>query len=397
MTFRRWAGLAPFVAAFLATAALAADPGVTDTEITIGQTGPYSGPASLAAPQIKSNVAYFKMLNEKGGINGRKVNLISLDDGYAPAKAVELTRELVEQDHVLLIFSQVGTAVAAANSAYLNAKKIPQLMTASGASRFANPKAFPWTVGTAASYRGEARLFGAYLAKNEPDAKIGILYQNDDLGKDYLNGVAEGLGDLAAKAIVSRKSFDIQEPTLDSQIIDLKASGADTVVLAGTARPMVLAIRKIGDLGWKPQILLSLAGTSVENTLKPAGLDYARGVISTTVYKDPSDTRWKDDPEYVEYVAFMKKYLPDLSPYDVYAVSGYISAQVMAKVLTDAGNDLSRENILKTMTSLTNFRPKMSAPAVSFTITPDDYDMFKKLQFMRFNGQSWEPFDAKLD
>ncbi|MES2481333.1 MAG: ABC transporter substrate-binding protein [Pseudomonadota bacterium] len=385
------------LASFAAFGALAADPGVTATEIKLGQTAPYSGPVSVAAPQAAVQVAYFKMLNDKGGINGRKVNLISLDDGYSPPKTVEVTRKLVEQDEVFLIFGQVGTATAAAVQPYLHAKGVPQLLVSTGASRFNNPSKFPLTIGTAASYRGEAVLFGKYIRQKIPGAKVGIFYQNDDLGRDYLDGITEGLGDQAAATIVSKMAGDVQAPTFDSEVLQLRSSGANVLVIAATAKPTVLVMRKVHDLGWKPQTLLTLASASVTNVMEPSGGAANTGVITTTVYKDPSDTRWANDPEYLEYAAFIAKYLPQYNKNDQYAVSGYIAVQVMAKILQDAGNNLTRENVRKVASNLKDFRPKMAGPDVSFTITPNDYEMFRKLQFMRFNGKSWEPFQAGLN
>nr|WP_295469331.1 ABC transporter substrate-binding protein [Mesorhizobium sp.] len=377
--------------------AYAADPGITDTEIKIGQTGSYSGPASPAVGQVTVTVAYLKKVNDEGGINGRKINLISVDDGFSPPKNVEQTRKLVEQDEVFLMFGQMGTAVAASSSAYLNTKKIPQLLIGSGASRFNNPKEFPWTIGTAASYHAEAVQFGKYIRQKMPNGKVAILFQNDDLGKDYTKGVAEGLGEAGAKQIVAQQSFDVTEPTIDSQVLGLQASGADVVILAAISKPTAQAIRKIGELGWKPQIFVSLAASSVKTVMEPAGLENSTGVITTTVYKDPSDPVWANDPERIDYVAFMDKYMPGHDKSDLYAVSGYIAVQVLEQALKMAGNDLTRENIKMQMTSIKDFRPKMAGPNVSFTITPDDYDMFKSLQFMKFNGKTFELMDVKLD
>jgi ABC-type branched-subunit amino acid transport system substrate-binding protein len=377
--------------------ALADEAGVTAAEIKIGQTGSYSGPASPAVGQVKVQVAYFKMVNDRGGINGRKVDLISVDDGFSPAKSVEQTRKLVEEDRVFLMFGQMGTAAAAASSAYLNAKGIPQLLIGSGASRFADPAKFPWTIGTSASYRGEAVLFGRYIRQKEPSAKVGILYQNDDLGKDYLSGVSAGLGDKAQGFIVARQSLDVTEPTVDSQILNLRAAGADTIVIAAISKPTAQAIRKIGELGWKPQIFVSLAASSIKTVMEPAGLDFSKGIITTTVYKDPSDPRWRTDPEYVEYIDFMNKYMPGFDQTDLYAVSGYIAAQVLEKALTEAGPNPTRGAVKRAMTSLDHFHAKMASPATFFTTSPTDYDMFKSLEFMRFNGKTFEPMNVELD
>jgi branched-chain amino acid transport system substrate-binding protein len=384
-------------ASFALAQANAADPGVTDTEIKIGQTGSYSGPASLAVGQATVTVAYFKKVNDEGGINGRKINLISVDDGFSPPRSLEQTRKLVEQEGVFLMFGQVGTAAAAASSAYLNGKRIPQLLIGSGASRFNHAEQFPWTIGTAASYHAEAIQFGKYIRQEKPEARVAILFQNDDLGKDYTTGVAEGLGADGAEQIVAQQSFDVGDPTVDSQVLSIQASGADVVIIAAIAKPSAQAIRKIGELGWKPQILVSLASSSVKSVMEPAGVANSTGIITTTVYKDPSDTVWANDPERLEYVAFMDKYMPGHDQSDLYAVSGYIAAQVLEQALRMAGNDMTRENVKRQMTSIKDFRPKMAGPNVSFTITPDDYDMFKSLQFMKFNGKTFEFLDVKLN
>lgn len=392
MKFLHLATLA--LACVASSAVSAAEPGVTDKEIKIGQTGPYSGPASIAVALMQTPIAYFKMINETGGIHGRKINLISLDDAYSPPKTVEMTRRLMEQDNVFFMFGQVGSPAAAAAQPYLNAKKVPQLFSLVGTSRFNDPAKFPWTIGTIVSYKAEGILFGKYIKQKMPNAKVGILYQNDDLGRDYVEGVTEGLGDLAKSTIVAKVSLEPTEPTFDSQVLALKASGANALVIATGPKPAVYAIRKAGELGWKPQTFLTAGANSVSMVMEPAGVANGKGVITTATFKDPSDPRWQSDPDYIEYSAFMAKYLPQLNKNDSYAVMGYVGAQLMTKVLNDVGPNPTREGIRKAATSIRDYRPKMAMPDIKLMLTPNDYDMYKKLNFMRFNGTGWEPFDA---
>ncbi|WP_323039736.1 ABC transporter substrate-binding protein [Gemmobacter sp.] len=374
----------------------AATPGVSATEIKIGQTAAYSGPASISSPVAKTQLAYFDMINAKGGINGRKVNLISLDDGYSPPKTVEQVRRLVEQDEVLLIFGQIGTAPGLASRAYLNAGEVPQLFTSGGAAAFNNPKEFPWTVGTSITYRGEAIQFGKYIAKHLPDAKVGIIFQNDDFGRDYQRGVRQGLGDKADEAIIAEQGFETTEPTIESQLLSLRAAGVDVLVIGCITKYAIMALSFLGKQNWRPQVMLTNGSISVSQVLEPAGKENALNALTATPYKDASDPRWKDDPEYKNYTAFMAQYAKDLNPNDQYALSGYITVQLMAEVLRRAGDDLSRENILKVVTNLEGYRPGMVGADVSIRITPDNYDMFQSLQFMKFNGTNWEPVDAGL-
>ncbi len=319
---RMWLQLS---AAALIVAALAAGPavaqkkygpGVTDTEIKIGQTNPYSGNASSYSSNGKTEAAYFNMINAKGGVNGRKINFISLDDGYTPSRTVEQVRKLVEQDEVLLIYAPLGTPTNSAIHQYLNAKKVPQLFVATGATKWGDPQHFPWTMGWQPNYQTEAKIYAKYIAQNLPDAKIGILYQNDDYGKDYLKGFKDGLGDKAAKLIVSEVSYESSDPTVDSQIVTLKGSGADVFFDVTIPKFAAQAIRKAYDIGWKPIHFLNNVGNSVGATLIPAGLEKSVGIISTTYYKDASDPQWQNDQEYRDWIAFMKEYNKDSDPAD---------------------------------------------------------------------------------
>ena len=368
------------------------DAGATDTEIKIGNIVPYSGPASSYATIGKTEAAYFNMLNEKGGINGRKINFISYDDAYSPPKTVEQVRKLVEGDEVLLTFQIIGTPPNAAVQKYLNAKKVPQLFAATGASRFTDPKHFPWTMGFNPSYFVEGRIYGQYILKEHPNAKVGVLYQNDDLGKDYLNGIKAGLGDKAAKMIVAEASYELSEPTIDSQILKIRDSGADLFFSASTPKQAAQAIKKIAELGWHPVQILDINATSVGAVMKPAGLEASKGVISVGYVKDPADANWKDDAGTKRYLAFMQKYYPDGDKDSSFNVYGYITAQLLVKVLQQCGDDLTRANVLKQATHLTNVPLDMLLPGISVTTTPTDYRVNKQFQMARFNGERWERY-----
>lgn len=376
--------------------ALAEAPGVTDTQILLGQTGAYSGPASVASPVVKTAVAYFDMVNAKGGINGREIKVLSYDDGYSPPRTVEQVRKLVEQDEVLAIFGQMGTATGIAVRDYLNSMEVPQLLVASGASELNKPENYPWTIGTAITYRGEAQEFGKYIAKHMPDARVGILYQNDDFGRDYQEGVREGLGDLADKAIVIEQSFETTDPTIDSQLLSIKAADVDVLVIGCVTKFATMSLRFLGENDWKPQVMLNNGSTSVSRVIEPAGKENAVGAITATPYKDPSTAEAANDAEYAAFAAFISEYAPDLQANDTFAQSGYIIAQIMEEILKRAGDDLSRENIRAIASNFEGFRPGMVGDNVSIKITPDDFQMFSGLQFMRFNGTSWESFDSGL-
>ncbi|MGY3531825.1 MULTISPECIES: ABC transporter substrate-binding protein [Bradyrhizobium] len=373
------------------------DPGASDTEIKIGQTVPFSGPASAYASIGKTQAAYFKMINDQGGINGRKINLIQYDDAYSPPKAVEQVRKLVESDEVLLTFQIVGTPSNAAVQKYLNAKKVPQLFAATGASKFTDPKNFPWTLGFNPNYFVEGRIYGQYILKEHPNAKIGVLYQNDDLGKDYLNGIKAGLGDKAAKMIVAEASYEVSDPTIDSQVIKIKDAGADLFFSASTPKQAAQAIKKIAELGWHPVHIVDINATSVGAVLQPAGLEASKGLISTNYGKDPADPQWKDDPGMKRYFDFMAKYYPDGDKNSNFNTYGYSTAQLMVHVLKQCGDELTRENVLKQATNLKNVDLDMALPGIKGNTTPNDYRVNKQLQMMRFNGERWELFGPILE
>jgi ABC-type branched-subunit amino acid transport system substrate-binding protein len=373
------------------------DTGATDTEIKIGQTVPFSGPASAYSSIGKAQAAYFKMINEQGGINGRKINLIQYDDAYSPPKAVEQVRKLVESDEVLLTFQIVGTPSNAAVQKYLNSKKVPQLFAATGASKFTDPKNFPWTLGFNPNYQTEGRIYGQYILKNHPDAKIGILYQNDDLGRDYLTGLKAGLGDKAAKMIVAEASYEVTDPTIDSQVLKIKDAGTDLFFNASTPKQAAQAIKKIGELGWHPVQIVDINATSVGAVLQPAGLEASKGLISTNYGKDPSDPQWKDDPGMKHYFDFMAKYYPDGDKNSNFNTYGYSTAQLMAHVLKQCGDDLTRENVMKQATNLKNVEFDLALPGMKANTTENDYRVNKQMQMMKFNGERWELFGPILE
>jgi branched-chain amino acid transport system substrate-binding protein len=387
------AGSAGVVLATLVVTLAAAEkhygPGVTDTEIKIGQTMPYSGPASSYGTAGKAEAAYFAKVNAEGGVNGRKITLISVDDGYSPPRTVEQVRRLVEQDEVLLIFSVLGTPTNAAVQKYLNVKKVPQLFCASGGSEFGDPQHFPWTMGWRPNYRSEARVYAKYILKARPDGRIAVLYQNDDLGKDYLKGLHEGLGDRASSMIVSEASYEVTDPTVDSQIVTLQASGADTLLNFSTPKAAAQAIRKVYDLGWRPLHLVSNVGSSVATVLKPAGLEKSVGLLTAAFLKDPTDKQWQNDPSYREWLAWMKQYYPEGDTSDVYNVYGYGLAQTLMHVLKQSGDDLTRANIMRHAASVKNLALPMALPGVRVNTTPTDYYPIKQMWMQRFDGKQW--------
>src|SRR6478672_8340489 len=373
------------------------DTGASDTEIKIGQTNPFSGPASAYATIGKTQAAYMKMINDQGGVNGRKINLIQYDDAYSPPKAVEQVRKLVESDEVLLTFQLLGTPSNAAVQKYLNSKKVPQLFAATGASKFTDPKNFPWTMGFNPNYFVEGRIYGQYILKEYPNAKIGILYQNDDLGKDYQNGIKAGLGDKAAKMIVAEASYEVSDPTIDSQILKIKDAGADLFFSATTPKQAAQAIKKIAELGWKPVHILDINATSVGAVIKPAGLEASKGVISVNYGKDPLDPTWKDDPGMKTYFEFMAKYYPEGDKNSSFNTYGYGTAQLMVHVLKQCGDDLTRENVLRRATNIKDFQADLALPGMTANTTPNDYRVNKQLQMMRFNGERWELFGPIME
>ncbi len=393
--------LIPAAAAFAAVVLAAApghaqkkySPGATDTEIKIGQTMPYSGPASAYGAIGKAEAAYFDMVNtEKGGINGRKINFISLDDGYSPPKTVEQVRRLVEQDEVLLTFQTLGTPSNTAIHKYMNAKKVPQLFVATGATKFGDPKNFPWTMGWQPNYQSEVKIYLKYIQDHIPNAKIGMLIQNDDYGKDYLTGLQEALGDKAKSMLVKVVSYEVTDPTVDSQIIDLKASGANVFINITTPKFATMAIRKAYDIDWHPTQFINNVSTSVGSVLKPAGLEKAKGLITIQYYKDPSDKRWQNDDDFKKWSAFMKKYNPDANATDGFNAYGYAAAATLERVLQQCGNDLTRENVMKQAASLKNVKIPMLIPGVVVNTSPTDFYPIQQGVMARFNGEQWETF-----
>jgi branched-chain amino acid transport system substrate-binding protein len=366
--------------------------GVTATEIRIGQTMPYSGPVSAFGALGKGEVGYFKMLNERGGIGGRKVNLISLDDGYAPPKTVEQTRRLVESDEVALIFSSIGTAHNTAIAKYLQGKNIPQLFVGSGASKFADIAQYPQaTLGVQGPFRYEARLYARYALAKNPDAKFAVISQNDDFGRDYLLGLKDVLGD-KYDSIVTAATYEVQDPTIDSQIVKLKSSGADVFVIAATPKFAAQSIRKAFEIGWRPLTFLSNVAVWVNTVMEPAGLEASTGILSTAYVKDPDDPAWKDDAGVKAWREFMTKYVPDGDQHDANYVNSYNSAMALEAVLKACGEDLSTENILKQAYSIKDLELPMLLPGIKVNTSPTDHVPVDQMQFMRFNGKSWERF-----
>jgi branched-chain amino acid transport system substrate-binding protein len=373
------------------------DSGASDTEIRIGQTVPFSGPASAYATIGKAQAAYVKMINDQGGVNGRKVNLIQYDDAYSPPKAVEQVRKLVESDEVLLTFQIIGTPSNAAVQKYLNAKKVPQLFAATGASKFTDPKNFPWTMGFNPNYFVEGRIYGQYILKTYPNAKVGVLYQNDDLGKDYLNGLKAGLGDKAAKMVVAEASYEVSDPTVDSQILKLKDAGADLFFSASTPKQAAQAIKKNAEIGWRPVHIVDINATSVGAVMQPAGLEAGKGVISVNYGKDPLDPAWKDDPGMKKYFDFMAKYYPEGDKNSNFNTYGYATTQLLIHVLQQCGDDLTRENVMKQAASLKDVTTDIALPGIKVNTSPTDYRVNKQLQMMKFNGERWELFGPILE
>jgi branched-chain amino acid transport system substrate-binding protein len=367
-------------------------PGVTDTEIKIGQTMPYSGPISGYSTIGKAELAYLKMINDQGGINGRKLNLLSRDDAYSPPKTVEQIRRLVEEDQVAFIFQSLGDVTNAAIQRYLNDRGIPQLFLADGSSKWDDPKHFPWTMAWQPSYRTEGHIDAAYVLKYKPDAKIGVLVQDSLGGKDYMAGLEEGLGDKAKTMIVKVLTYQVTDATIDSQIAELQASGADTFFNIAVPKFAAQAIRKLWDINWKPLHLLASVSVSVAGTLIPAGLDKSVGIVSTGYLKDPNDPRWNDDPGMKGWRAWMDKYYAEGDKIDVANNYGYLIAQTLVQVLKQCGSDLSRENIMRQAANLHNLELPLLLPGITINTSPTDYRPVKQMQPMRFNGHNWEMF-----
>ena len=366
------------------------DPGASDTEIKIGNTNPYSGPASAYGMIGKTIAAYFTKVNAEGGINGRKITFISYDDGYSPPKTLEQARRLVESDEVLLIFQSLGTAHNTAIERYMNGKGVPQLFIATGATKFGDPKNFPWTMGWLPSYQSEARVYARYLMEHHPNGKVGILYQNDDYGKDYLKGMHDGLG--GKIPIVSEQAYEVTDPTVSSQVISLKGSGADIFFNVAGPKFAAQAITRAAELDWNPIHLLNSVSNSVGAVLKPAGFDNAKGILTTAYLKDPTDPAWNNDSGLSQWSAFMDKYFPDGDRSSSFTVYGYSAAQTLVQVLRQCGDDLSRHNVMRQSANLKDVELPMLLPGIKINTGADDYFPLKQMQMQRFNGTTWELF-----
>jgi branched-chain amino acid transport system substrate-binding protein len=392
--YRSAAVAAVMLGAMAATPALAQkkyDTGATDTEIKIGQTIPLSGPASAYGGIGRVQAAYVRMINEGGGIGGRKINLIQYDDGYSPPKTVEQVRKLVESDEVLTTFQIIGTPPNSAVQKYLNDKKVPQLLASTGATRFTDPKNFPWTIAFNPNYQAEGHIYAKYILANHPNAKIGILYQNDDLGKDYVKGLKDALG-AKANMIVSEASYELTDPTVDSQMVKLKSSGADLFYNITTPKFGAQAIKKAAEMDWHPVHILDINATPVSQTLVPAGLDNAKGIISVNYGKDPLDPQWDKDEGMKRYKAFMAKWAPAEDANSGIATYGYSTAALLIQVLKQAGDDLTRENLMKQVTNIKGYAADLALPGMTVSTTPDDWRINKQFQMMKFDGQRWVLF-----
>jgi len=368
------------------------DTGATDTEIKVGNIMPYSGPASAYGVIGKTEAAYFKMINDAGGINGRKINFISYDDGYSPPKTVEQARKLVESDEVLFVFNSLGTPPNTAIHKYMNSKKVPQLFVATGATKWNDPKDFPWTMGWQPNYQNESHIYAKYLMKEKPDAKIAVLYQNDDYGKDYLKGLKDGLGAKAASMIIAEESYETTEPSIDNHIVKLKATGADVFVDITTPKFAAQAIKKISEIEWKPLHILNNVAASVGSVMKPAGFDKSQGIISANYLKDVSDPQWANDAGMKAFLGFMGKDFPEGDKLDGGTIVGYGVAQTLVQVLKQCGDDLTRENIMKQAASLKDFRTEVLLPGIKINTSSTDFAPISQLQLMRFKGEKWELF-----
>jgi branched-chain amino acid transport system substrate-binding protein len=404
MLSRQQRRIAAFSTAVIAFAAMSGsalaqkkyDTGANDTEIKIGNIMPYSGPASAYGVIGKTEDAYFKMINEQGGINGRKINFISYDDGYSPPKAVEQARKLVESDEVLFVFGPLGTPSNTAIQKYLNSKKVPQLFVATGATKFGEHKDFSWTMGWQPPYQSEGKIYAKHLLKEKPGAKIAVLFQNDDFGKDLLKGLKDGLGDKASSMIVAEESYEVSEPTIDSHIVKLKSTGADVYFSMTTPKFAAQSIKKVAELGWKPMYFQSNVGASVGSVLQPAGFENAQGILSAAYAKDGADSQWDNDEGMKKFYAFLAKYAPDANKADASVVYGYGQAQTLVQVLKQAGDNLTRENIMKQAASLKDFAPDTLLPGVKINTSATDFYPIEQLQMMQFKGQKWDLFGPVL-
>lgn len=396
MTRRKLVALAALLALSTFDHADAADkkygPGASDTEIKLGQTVPYSGPASAFGSYGRVMTGYFQMINESGGINGRKIIMNSLDNAYSPPKAIEQTRKLVEDDGVLADAGTVGTVPNIAIQKYLNQNKIPHLFPSAGGRRFNDPKQFPWTVPNYPGFEMEGQIFGKYILKNLPNAKVAVLYQNDDYGKDFLTGLKAAFSG-GGKQVTAEASYELSDPTVDSQIVQLKSSGADVLLYFTTPKFSAQGLRKVRELGWQPQQILASPTNSVEGVMKPAGFENAQGVLTTQFTKQAGDPAWANDPEVMEFIAFMKKYAPNDSPNDFVGLTGYINAQAIADVIRRSGDELTRENVIKQATSLNGQRFKMHLPGITLSNSAEDFAPYHNLRMAKFEGNSWKLID----
>ena len=373
------------------------DPGASDSAIRIGHTNPYSGPASAYGAIGRAIGAYFDKINDEGGINGRTIEFITLDDGYSPPRTVEQVRKLVEQEQVLLVFQPLGTPTNTAIHQYMNAKKVPQLFVATGATKWGQPDKFPWTMGWQPNYQSEARIYARYIIDNRPDAKIGVLYQNDDYGKDYLEGFKAGLGDKADRMIVEELSYEVTDPTVDSQIISLKNSGADVFFNITTPKFAAQAIRKAADIGWQPLHLLNNVSNSVGSVLTPAGLDKSTGLITSLYQKDPTDPQWQDTQDYRDWSAWMDKYNPEADKSDQFNVYGYNAAMTLVHVLEQCGDNLTRENVMAQAANIQNLELPMLLPGVLIDTSADDFSPIESMMLAKFDGEKWVLFGEVID
>ena len=372
------------------------DTGASDTEIKIGNIMPYSGPASAYGISGRTEAAYFRKINDEGGINGRRINFISYDDAYSPPKAVEQARKLVESDEVLLIFSPLGTPSNSAIQKYTNAKKVPQLFVQTGATKWNDPKNFPWTMGWQSNYQNEARIYAEYILREKPNARIAVLYQNDDYGKDYLKGLRDGLGEKAASMIVAEDAYDVAEPTIDTHVVKMKTIKADVFLDITTPKFAAQAIRKSAEIGWRPMHFLNIVGTSIGTVIQPAGLENAQGIISVDYLMDPFDPQWKDDPGMKAFDDFLAKYFPEANRSDRYVIIGYNMAQTMVQVLKQCGDNLTRQNVMKQAANLKDFRTDNLLPGITINTSPTDFAPIEQVRFRRFKGGRWELFGPIL-
>jgi branched-chain amino acid transport system substrate-binding protein len=389
-----WLAAAAIVGASLATSGVVAqntyDPGASNVEIRIGNIMPYSGPASAYGIIGQTEAAYFRMINAEGGINGRNINFISYDDGYSPPKTVEQARKLVEDDQVLLIFNSLGTPTNTAIERYMNAKKVPQLFVATGATKWNDPKRFPWTMGWQPSYQSEGRIYAQYLISNHPHGKIGILYQDDDYGRDYVKGLKDGLA--GRIPVVAEQSYETTDPTIDSQIVNLQASGADIFYDITTPKFAAQAIKKVAEIGWKPLHLLNNVSASIGSVINPAGFDNSKGILSTEFFKDPTDPTWKDDAAFKKWETFMERYFPDGDRTNAFTVYGYLVSETFVDVLKRCGNNLTRANVMAQAANLNNLQLGMLLPGISINTSRTDYAPIKRMQMVRFTGDRWQLF-----